>query len=110
MWPPFELEVNIMADLEKVVEKKIDISGLKNGLEVLTGRDYANAEKQARINGEAMPIIQYSSTFQAALAAKALNVSTAEVKDLPIAEYMSVTLQVSRFLFSDTLQEMGMES
>ncbi|MDD7656814.1 MAG: hypothetical protein SPE14_05780 [Anaerovibrio sp.] len=99
-----------MADLEKVVEKKIDISGLKNGLEVLTGRDYANAEKQARINGEAMPMIQYSSTFQAALAAKALNVSTAEVKDLPIAEYMSVTLQVSRFLFSDTLQEMGMES
>lgn len=87
-----------------MAEKKIDLTNLESGLEALTGNDYANAERQARMGGDSMPVIQFSGNFQAALAAKALNVTTAEIKALPIAEYATVLARVSNFLLSGSLQ------
>ena len=91
--------------MEKTEERKIDLSKLEAGLESLTGRDYESAERMARMQGDATPMIQYSSSFQAALAATALGVTNVEIKDLPIKEYTKVISQVTNFLFGDSVKE-----
>ena len=96
------MEVYIM---EKTEERKIDLSKLETGLESLTGRDYESAERMARMQGDATPMIQYSSSFQAALAATALGVTNAELKELPIKMYAKVIGRVTSFLFEDSVKE-----
>ncbi len=91
--------------MEKTEERKIDLSKLEDGLKVLRGKDYEAAERMARMQGDATPVIQYSSTFQAALAAIALGVTTTEIKDLPIKEFTKVIGQVNYFLLGDSVEE-----
>ena len=91
--------------MEKTEERKIDLSKLEAGLERLTGRDYESAERMARMQGDATPMIQYSSSFQAALAATALGVTNAELKELPIKMYAKVIGRVTSFLFEDSVKE-----
>lgn len=108
MWPPFELEVSIMADLEKVVEMpietKFDMEKLRTGLENLTGRDYISAERTARSNGEKSTLLQFTGSFHAALAAKAMGVTYTEVCDLPVRKYTLALAMVTNFLFGDLAQ------
>lgn len=96
--------------MEKTEERKIDLSKLETGLESLTGLDYTQAEHFARRKGINTPMIQFSGTFQAVLAAKALGVTYAEVCALPIGKYTVVITQVANFLFGDLVSEAeGME-
>lgn len=95
--------------MEKTEERKIEIDNLEAGLKALSGKDFEIAERMARKKGDATPMIQFSSTFQAALAAKALNVTSAEITDLPLPTYVSIVTKVGNFLLSDTAKEMGME-
>lgn len=97
-----------MADLEKAteapVEKKLEMEKLINGLENLTGQDYINAERMAKRHGEKSPLLQFTGSFHAALAAKALGITYVEVCDLPVREYALVTTMVTNFLFGDLAQ------
>ncbi|MDD3534240.1 MAG: hypothetical protein PHR27_09485 [Candidatus Cloacimonetes bacterium] len=81
--------------------KKIDISKLEEGLEQLTGFDFKAAEKTARSNGENIPEIALSKSFQALLAAKALGVGVLAIEDMPIADFAKATTKVFNFLYKD---------
>ena len=91
--------------MDKTEERKIDLSKLEAGLETLTGKDYETAERLVRMQGDATPMIQYSSAFKAALAATALGVASMELKDLPLKQYMNVIQRVESFLLGDSVKE-----
>lgn len=94
----------------KETVEKIDVTKLNGGLLGLRGKDFSQAEREARRMGETMPMIQFSGTFQAILAAKAMGVSPTDIDDLPIGEYVSIITKVSNFLFSDMVPEAAVAS
>ena len=96
------MEVYIM---EMTEDRKIDLSKLEDGLANLTGVDYTEAERFVRKKGETTPMIQFTGAFQAALAARALGVTYAEVCALPIGKYTVAITQVTNFLFGDLAPE-----
>lgn len=80
---------------------KFEIEKLNEGLKNLTGLDYEIAEKSERENRNMTPLINFSTSFQIRLAAKALGTNPHEIKALPIKEYTLIANTVSNFLFSD---------
>lgn len=90
---------------------KVDYKKLEQGLENLTGHDFANAEQQTRMLGDGTPDIIYSKTFHAVVAAKVLGVVVDDIKALSIKDYVAVTSKVSNFLLGtlaeQTLQELS---
>ena len=91
--------------MEKTEERKIDLSKLEDGLTNLTGQDYTDAERLIRGTGISSPMIQFIGAFHAALAARALGATYAEVCKLPIGEYTVMITRVANFLFGDLVKE-----
>lgn len=93
---------------------KINLTNIEEKLQGLTGNDFAEAENEERLQGNIMPMIQFSSGFLVRLAARALGVNHNDIKSLPLNEYTRVTSKVSNFLFStsdeDTTGEQSSKS
>lgn len=85
--------------------KIYDAKKLHDGLENLTGADFAKAEKETRERGEQAIDIVISRTFHAVLAAKALGVVPEDIIELPIREYTLVTGDVGSFLLTPEQSE-----
>lgn len=75
----------------------MDTTNLQAGLEALTGYDFEQAENAERTAGNMTPDISFSKGFQARLAAKALDVSITDIKNLSIREYAVITTKVMNF-------------
>ncbi len=73
---------------------------LHDGLNKLSGADFATAEREARERGEQAMDIVISRTFHAILAAKVLAVPPEDIIDLPIREYTVITGEVGSFLLA----------
>ncbi len=86
----------------------VDYIKLNEGLEELTGNDFAVAEQKTRLLGDGTPDVVYSKTFHAVIAAKVLGVTPDDIKDLPIRDYVAVTSRVSNFLLG-TLAEQNLQ-
>lgn len=87
------------------MKEKIDIKKLEEGLNSLTGLHFEQAEKQERLTGNVTPDLSFSKSFQARLAAFALDMNVHDIKELPLKEYSLVTQKVSNFLFSGSAEE-----
>ena len=85
--------------------KTVDTSGLTAKLEGLRGLDFEAAEAEERMAGNSAVEMTLSKSFQARLAAHALNIPVQEIKTLPLKKYYAVTAEVSRFLFSTLVTE-----
>ena len=79
---------------------KINFKELEEKLGTLTGNDLLTAERDCRAAGETFPTLNFSSAFQARLAARALNVNPHDINDLPLKEFNRVCQIVFNFLFS----------
>ena len=77
----------------------VDKKKMRAGLEGLTGYDFEEAEKAARMGGDMTPDVSFSKDFQARIAAKAAGVSVDEIKKLNIKEFTEITSTVNNFLF-----------
>lgn len=88
-------------------ETKVDLSRLKEKLEMLTGFDLEEAEMEERAAGNIAPDIVFSKRFQARLAAKALGVHPDDMRALKASQYTFATATVSNFLFGDLAEEKG---
>ena len=77
-----------------------DVNKLREGLNKLTGLDFEAAETAERAAGNAYPILNFSKSFQARLAATALDENVHDLKALPLREYNLLTNEVSNFLTS----------
>lgn len=73
---------------------------LFEALNKLSGRDFAEAERQARLEGDTSVDIGTSRTFYAAVAAKALNKPLPDIMELPMREYFAITGDVGSFLLT----------
>ena len=69
-------------------------------LNKLSGRDFAEAERQARLEGDTSIDIGTSRTFYAAVAAKALKTPLPDILDLPMREFFAITGDVGSFLLT----------
>lgn len=78
----------------------VDTSNLSEKLNALTGLDFELVEAQERAAGNAAADVSFTKSFQARLAAQALNVPVADIKELPIKQYSKVCTDVFRFLFT----------
>lgn len=86
-------------------EKKIDLSKLKEKLEMLTGFDIEAAEAEERAARNMAPDVSFSKRYQARLAAKALGCTVDDVRALKANEYNVATALVSDFLFGSLAAE-----
>ena len=82
--------------------KAEDKEKLHLGLEELTGNDFEAAERAEMTAGNNAPLLMFSKSFQARLAAMALKVPAPEVKALPIKKYAVLTSEVFTFLFGQS--------
>lgn len=78
----------------------IDIEKLNAGLQKLTGLDFEEAESAERAAGNNFPLISFSSSFQARLAAKALEINVHDLKEMPLRDYDAATRATFNFLFN----------
>ena len=78
---------------------------LEEKLATLTGHDFELAEFAERNKGNATPMLTFSSAFQARLAARALDCTPDDLKDLPLKEYTSIINRVANFLFGSSESE-----
>ncbi|MBD3878219.1 MAG: hypothetical protein SR1Q5_00835 [Quinella sp. 1Q5] len=76
----------------------IDFKKLEEGLNKLSGYDLLSLEQEERIAGNTTLELSTSKSFQARLAAKALNMNVHDLKALPLREFNAVCLQVFSFL------------
>ena len=83
----------------------IDIEKLNAGLQKLTGLDFEEVESAERAAGNNFPLISFSSSFQARLAAKALEINVHDLKEMPLRDYDAACRQVFNFLFSSSASE-----
>lgn len=65
----------------------------------LYGHDLITAEQQVRAAGDLTPMINLSMQYQAALAAKALNMKLDDVMDLPAPVFTKLINTVATFLY-----------
>lgn len=79
---------------------KINFDELNEKLGALTGTDLLMAERDCRTAGENFPTLQFSSAFQARLAARALNVNYHDLLALPLKDFNRVCQTVFNFLFN----------
>ena len=80
----------------------MDISKLTEKLGELRGLDFELAEAQERAAGNNFPDVTFTKGFQARLAALALNVPVADIKELPLRDYQSVCSKVFNFIYSSS--------
>ena len=73
---------------------------LFEALNKLSGRDFAEAERQARLEGDTSIDVGTSRTFYAAVAAKALNTPMPDIMELPMREFFAITGDVGSFLLT----------
>lgn len=85
---------------------EIKTENLEEKLASLTGMDYEFAEQEERDAGNNAVDVTFSKSYQARLAAKALDVNVFDLKELPIKDYVAITTRVSNFLFEDLAAEM----
>ena len=78
----------------------MDISKLNEKLGELRGLDFELAEAQERAAGNNFPDVTFTKGFQARLAALALGVPTADIKELPLRDYQTVCAKVFSFLYN----------
>ena len=83
----------------------IDATNLEEKLEGLRGLDFEQAESLERQAGNNYPEMSFSKGFQARLAAKALGVPPADIKELPLKEYSRICTRVFNFLFANLDEE-----
>lgn len=83
----------------------IDVKKLDEGLNGLRGLDFEQCEAQERSAGNNYPEMSFSKGFQARLAARALGVPPADVRELPLREYNKICQTVFNFLFSTSDEE-----
>lgn len=76
----------------------VDTSKLNEKLNALTGLDFELVESQERANGNTYLDVTFTKSFQARLAAQALGVPVADIKELPMKQYIMVCGQVLNFL------------
>ena len=95
---------------EKFNLEKFDIKLLKEKLQTLRGLDFEAAETQERLSGNPAADISFTRAFQVRLAAMALGVNVHDLKSLPLPKYNQVANEVSRFLFSSSIEEIVLNS
>lgn len=78
----------------------IDLKNVDNVLQNVTGKDFLNAERQARQMGDQTASIVLSSQFQTILLANALKVPVEDIEELPVAEFVQALSKVNTFLFA----------
>ena len=83
----------------------MDISKLDEKLNTLRGLDFELAETQERAAGNNFPDVTFTKGFQSRLAALALGVPTADIKELPLREYSAVCGKVFNFLYNTSANE-----
>lgn len=85
----------------------VDITKLEEGLENLHGLDYLACASRVRKKGNNAVLLKTDEEFQTELAATALGVPAADIRELPLKQYSQVIQQVFNFLFSSdsTAQE-----
>ena len=81
-----------------VVDDKL-LDTLDQNLETLTGYDFEEIERTERMLGNNYSEIGTTKTFQARLAARALDVPCPEVQSLSIKDYARITAKVFSFLY-----------
>lgn len=77
----------------------IDLEKLDAGLNKLRGYDMEEAESAERAAGNTFVNLSLTKSFQARLAAKALQMNPHDLKELPLKEYNDVCNRVFLFLF-----------
>ena len=77
---------------------EIDIEKLHEGLDRLTGNDFARAEREEYQRGMTFDQILTSTKFQIRLASYALNVPAPELMKLPMREYMQLFVETANFM------------
>ena len=83
----------------------VDTSKLPEKLNALTGLDFELVEAQERASGNAYLDVTFTKSFQARLAAQALGVPVADIKELPLKEYIKVCGKVLNFLAAPSVDE-----
>lgn len=83
----------------------IDFDKLNEGLNNLRGLDFEMCETQERAAGNTFADLSFTKSFQARLAAIALNVPAADIKELPLREYSRVCQAVFNFIFGTSADE-----
>ena len=83
----------------------MDISKLNEKLGELRGLDFELAEAQERAAGNNFPDVTFTKGFQARLAALALGVPTADIKEMPLRDYQTVCAKVFGFLYNSSGSE-----
>lgn len=78
----------------------IDLKNVDNVLQNVTGKDFLNAERQARQMGDQTASIVLSGQFQAILLANALKVPVEDIEELPVSEFVQALSKVNTFLFA----------
>ena len=73
---------------------------LMEALNKLSGKDFAEAERQARLEGDVSVDIGTSRTFYAAVASVALKKPLPDIMELPMREYFAITGDVGSFLLA----------
>ena len=83
----------------------IDMEKLSAGLEKLRGLDLEECEAAERAAGNNFPELSFTKSFQARLAAKALDMNPFDLKELSLKEYDSACRGVFNFLFASSASE-----
>lgn len=92
-----------------MAEKNFNLDELETKLETLTGVDFEEAESVERQLGNLTPMITFSSSFQARIAAMALGVTPHELKALKLPEYNDIIGRVSNFLFGTSAERIRLK-
>ena len=77
----------------------VDLEKLDEGLNKLRGYDMEEAESAERAAGNTFVNLSLTKSFQARLAAKALQMNVHDLKELPIKEYDAACQRVFLFFF-----------
>ena len=83
----------------------IDPSNLTEKLNGLSGLDFEECERDERTSGNNAVDVTFSKSFQARLAARALNCNPYEIKELSLKKYNKVVTEVMTFLFAPSEKE-----
>ena len=76
----------------------IDVKKLDEGLDKLNGFDMLELEKEERLTGNTTLELSTSKSFQARLAARALDMNVHDLKALPLKEFNQVCVRCFGFL------------
>lgn len=87
----------------------VDFEKLDAGLKNLRGLDFEKAERQERSANNNYPDLTFDRSFQARLAAVALEIPVADIKEMPLREFTKVTGRVFNFLYSNSGEETPVE-